>query len=50
MKMQIPDGVYPTMVTPFTEDNRIDYGAVLRLIDGHDRQEVEGDLRCLPVE
>lgn len=42
MKMQIPDGVYPTMVTPFTENNRIDYGAVLRLIEWYDRQEVEG--------
>lgn len=29
----IPNGVYPTMVTPYTEDNKIDYKAVKQLID-----------------
>lgn len=28
----IPDGVYPTMLTPFTEDNKIDYDNVLKLL------------------
>ncbi|WZL77390.1 dihydrodipicolinate synthase family protein [Eubacteriales bacterium mix99] len=29
----IPGGVYPTMITPFTEDNRIDFTAVANMID-----------------
>ena len=28
----IPGGVYPTMITPFTEDNKVDYNAVEQLI------------------
>lgn len=32
----IPDGVYPTMVTPFTDGDRIDYDAVLRLLEWYD--------------
>ncbi|MBQ3151261.1 MAG: dihydrodipicolinate synthase family protein [Clostridia bacterium] len=33
MIKQIPGGVYPTMITPFTEDNKIDYNAVEQLIN-----------------
>ena len=29
MVKNIPDGVYPTMVTPFTVDNKVDYNGVL---------------------
>ena len=29
MKKTIASGVWPVMITPFTEDNRIDYDAVL---------------------
>ena len=31
MKM-INNGVYPTMVTPFTDDNKIDYNGVKELL------------------
>ena len=34
MVKNIPDGVYPTMVTPFTEDNKVDYNGVLELLIG----------------
>lgn len=30
---QIKNGVYPTMITPYTKDNRIDYDAVSALMD-----------------
>lgn len=33
MIKQIPGGVYPTMITPFTADNKIDYNAVEQLIN-----------------
>lgn len=29
---QIPGGVFPTMITPYTEDNKIDYNAVFQLL------------------
>ena len=32
MIKNIPGGVYPTMVTPFTADNKVDYNAVEQLI------------------
>lgn len=36
MIKSIPNGVYPTMVTPFTDDNKIDYNAVLQLLEWYD--------------
>lgn len=30
------------MITPFTEDNRIDYDAVLRIIEWYDKNGVDG--------
>lgn len=36
MIRQIPGGVYPTMITPFTEDNQIDYNAVEQLLAWYD--------------
>lgn len=33
MIKSIPNGVYPTMITPFKEDKTIDYDAVLKLIE-----------------
>lgn len=33
MIKDIPGGVYPTMITPFTEDNKIDYHAVEQMIE-----------------
>ena len=38
----IADGVWPTMVTPFTEKDKIDYDGVLQIIDWYDRQGVAG--------
>ncbi len=29
----IPNGVYPTMITPFKDDKTVDYNAVLKLIE-----------------
>jgi 4-hydroxy-tetrahydrodipicolinate synthase len=42
MQTMIPDGVYVTMVTPFSEDNKIDYGAVERLIQWYTEHGVDG--------
>ena len=40
--MSIDDGVWPVMITPFTEDNHIDYDSVLQMIDWYDRMGVAG--------
>ncbi len=37
----IPGGVYPTMITPFTADNKIDYNAVEQLLHWYD-SKVDG--------
>lgn len=42
MIKSIPDGVYPTMVTPFTAENTIDYNAVEQLIEWYCRRGVSG--------
>lgn len=33
MKNLFPDGVWPVMLTPFTEDNRVDYGGLEKLVN-----------------
>ena len=33
----IPDGVYPTMITPFTDDNKVDYNGVLGILDFYEK-------------
>lgn len=38
----IPNGVYPTMITPFTDDNKIDYNAVEQLIQWYADRGVAG--------
>lgn len=38
----IPDGVYPTMITPYTADNKIDYNAVEQLIYWYKERGVDG--------
>lgn len=40
--MNIADGVWPVMITPFTEDNRIDFDSVLQIIDWYARMGVAG--------
>ena len=37
-----PNGVYPTMITPFTDDNKIDYNAVEQLIQWYADRGVAG--------
>lgn len=40
--MQIANGVWPVMITPFTEDNQIDYDGVLKIIEWYDKMGVTG--------
>lgn len=42
MIRNIPDGVYPTMVTPFTDDNKIDYNGVLQMLEWYSKNGVDG--------
>ena len=42
MKKEIPGGIYPTMLTPFTEDNKIDYNGVLRLLEFYKNNGCDG--------
>ncbi len=42
MIKNIPDGVYPTMVTPFTADNKIDYNGVAQIIEWYAENGVDG--------
>ncbi len=38
----INNGVYPTMVTPFTADNKIDYDGVKQLLKWYEEKDVDG--------
>ena len=38
----VPNGVYPTMVTPFTEDYQVDYGALPALLRWYEERGVTG--------
>ncbi len=42
MIKEINGGVYPTMLTPFTKDNDIDYDGVLELLDFYKKSGVSG--------
>ena len=42
MQASIPDGVWPTMITPFTEDNTVDYGALADLVAWYLARGVDG--------
>lgn len=37
-----PNGVYPTMITPFTDDNKVDYESLSRLIEWYIKCDVAG--------
>lgn len=39
---KIPYGVYPTMVTPYTREDKIDYDGVLALLDWYKRRSCDG--------
>ncbi|MFA9376500.1 MAG: dihydrodipicolinate synthase family protein [Lachnotalea sp.] len=40
--MKIADGVWPVMITPFTDDNKIDYNGVLQIIEWYEKMGVTG--------
>ena len=42
MIRSIPDGVYPTMITPYTTDNKIDYNGVEQLLHWYKERGVAG--------
>ena len=42
MLKSIPNGVYPTMITPYTTDNKIDYNAVEQLLHWYNDRGVAG--------
>ncbi len=42
MVCDIPNGVYPTMITPYTADNKVDYNAVEKLINWYYEKNVAG--------
>lgn len=42
MKTKISNGVWPTMITPFTESNEVDYEALGRLVDWYIQNQVDG--------
>jgi 4-hydroxy-tetrahydrodipicolinate synthase len=42
MRMNIADGVWPTMITPFTEKDEIDYEGLERMVEWYIGQGVDG--------
>ncbi|MBQ7064849.1 MAG: dihydrodipicolinate synthase family protein [Firmicutes bacterium] len=42
VKSDYPDGVWPVMLTPFTDDNRIDEASLKRLVDWYIARGVDG--------
>lgn len=42
MKNKFPGGVYPTMLTPFTSDNKVDYPSLAKLTDWYLEQGANG--------
>ncbi len=38
----IPNGVFPTMVTPFTSDNKVDYNGVEQILQWYEKKGVAG--------
>ncbi len=42
MSYSIPNGVYPTMITPYTSDNKVDYDALAALVEWYIEQGVHG--------
>lgn len=42
MKSTMPNGIWPVMLTPFTEDNKVDYEALGRLVEWYIEGGVDG--------
>ena len=38
----IKNGVYPTMITPFTDDNKVDFDGILNLLKWYENRGVDG--------
>lgn len=38
----IPNGVFPTMITPFTDDNKVDYNGVEQILQWYEKKGVAG--------
>lgn len=38
----IKNGVYPTMLTPFTDDNKVDFNGILKLLKWYEKNGVDG--------
>lgn len=38
----IPNGVFPTMITPFTKDNKVDYNGVEQILQWYEKKGVAG--------
>ena len=48
---QIRNGIYPTMITPFTDDNHVDYAAIEQLVDYYAASGCDGIFAlCLSSE
>jgi len=48
---QIRNGIYPTMITPFTDDNHVDYAAIEQLVEYYARCGCDGIFAlCLSSE
>lgn len=45
MKNEFPNGVWPVMLTPYTEDNKIDYPALEKLTEWYFEMTVMDCLR-----
>ncbi len=42
MAFQIQGGVWPTMITPYTADNKIDYDTIPKMVDFYARRGCKG--------
>lgn len=42
INQMIPDGVWPTMITPFTKENKVDYHALEEMVEWYIGQNVAG--------
>ena len=42
MKNNIPNGVWPTMITPYTKDGNIDYGVLANMVEWYIERGVDG--------
>ena len=41
-KTNFPEGIWPVMLTPFTEDNQVDYPALKELVEWYIKNGVDG--------